>query len=225
MPQTLKVLDEYGDWVQISTWLGLKWIQVPSGKTGDVAPTDVNLLITMNGTVNVQDYPSDNEEGFHPISNNTYTAIKKYKDWYFFQNTDGKYYWVKSEKVTTGNFTIRLTEQTDFYNQPNGVKESSLAPQDVTVFRRNGEWYEINTWLGKRWINPNHEMVGEIKTVSYPLPLTMTYLLHDLPFVDKVLTSQVSPQTVNVKAEWTDPNHIVWLKIQTWLGDKWIKMN
>ncbi|GIP54593.1 hypothetical protein [Paenibacillus vini] len=60
---------------------------------------------------------------------------------------------VEAADVIIAPNPITLKEITYFYNNPNGVALSALAPQDVHPTGQTvDDWVEIYTWLGKAWI-------------------------------------------------------------------------
>ncbi|WP_078429741.1 SpoIID/LytB domain-containing protein [Alkalihalobacterium alkalinitrilicum] len=115
-------------------------------------------------------------------------------------------------------YNLTLTSSTPLYDQIGGSPRSEVInPQVVTVYQESNGWYQINTWLGRKWINPTFAIEGEPNSVSQRLTLTQDTRLHDGPFAGQRRSEIVKPQTVTAIAEWNG-----WYQINTWLGPKWI---
>ncbi|MFB8425977.1 copper amine oxidase N-terminal domain-containing protein [Priestia megaterium] len=110
---------------------------------------------------------------------------------------------VTEQYVLKGNVTM--------YDQPTFLSEKvgSLAPQTVNVIEKldNG-WMEIQSYLGDNWIAPEGE--------KFDLPEYT--LMYGEPSITSTTYGGISPQTLNVKDELDNG----WMKIQSYLGDKWI---
>ncbi|NOU94422.1 hypothetical protein GC093_14515 [Paenibacillus sp. LMG 31456] len=116
-----------------------------------------------------------------------------------------------------------LTETTPLYdkNDPSTLTSSTMAPQTVNVtdaWIYTPNWYEIDTWLGKKWINAPAAIPHEPNYVKTKFQLYDTFYLFDGPFSNKWTEASISPQVVETLDRAND-----YYKISTWLGDKWIK--
>lgn len=117
-----------------------------------------------------------------------------------------------------------LTETTSLYdkNDDSTRISATISPQTVNVtdawiYTRN--WYEIDTWLGKKWIYAPTAIPHEPNYGKRKIQLYDNFYLHDGPFNNQVTEAVISPQVV----EAIDSANSFY-KISTWLGDKWIKL-
>jgi len=132
-----------------------------------------------------------------------------------------------------------LTQTTPIYNNPNDTSTanqvSTLGIQTVTALSRsatyNGEWAVIQTWLGNKWLYPagSYAMVGTVTTINKWIPIANGTYIHNFPYDSTKLSTALAAQNVLAKAMWIEPDprndgkFVTWYKINTYLGDKWIK--
>lgn len=135
-------------------------------------------------------------------------------------------YWIHESEVLAGaiediDWKLTLFEKTPIYDAPvaRRYREGALAPQTVQAVRRHGDWFEIRTWLGGKWIRPQRYHVGEIVDISAAIRLNEKTSVYDLPFADLPPAGSLAPQTVQATARIGD-----WYRIRTWLGEKWIHL-
>lgn len=111
-----------------------------------------------------------------------------------------------------------MDNTTIIYNLPyNEFKtDNSLKPQTVNVVRQskigNDTWYEIQTWLGNRWIKPLDYRVG-----NFQMAIGKRTKLYD-SINGNYLGATLTPQVLIVKKRSEG-----WFLVHTWLGDKWIQ--
>ena len=111
-----------------------------------------------------------------------------------------------------------MDNTTTIYNLPyNEFKtDNSLKPQTVNVVRQskigNDTWYEIQTWLGNRWIKPLDYRVDNFK-----MAIGKRTKLYD-SINGNFLGATLTPQVLTVKKRSEG-----WFLVHTWLGDKWIQ--
>nr|WP_277398251.1 S-layer protein [Neobacillus citreus] len=88
---------------------------------------------------------------------------------------------------------------------------NTFDPQSVRVLKDNGNgWIQIYTYAGNEWVAPHGSYLNiPTKFTAFDSPQGMSIGSFD-------------PQTVFVKEESINP--FGWLKIQTTLGDKWIRV-
>ncbi|MBE1442122.1 hypothetical protein [Paenibacillus sp. OAS669] len=127
---------------------------------------------------------------------------------------------------------LTLTESTALYEEPNlssptGVE---LQPQMVKLAGSNRSkqpmwedtaWYQIETWLGYKWIYVSKAIPFRAYTAKEPPALLMKETeLYDAPFLDRGTGIKIAPQYV-------DRNAFVqgYFRISTWLGEKWIPID
>jgi hypothetical protein len=126
---------------------------------------------------------------------------------------------------------IVITENTPLYDvelpgskltvTPTGA---ALAPQVVTCTGGwNSQYYAVETWIGTKWVSSTSRIYGQSNPQSrliYRVPETM--YLFDEPFKDKKTDLAIAPQDVE-SIDASDVGTQPYLKIHTWVGDKWIK--
>jgi len=219
--QTVTVIDQQDDWYQINTWLGPKWIR-PLNVVVDVAKK-ITLTEKTSMYNNVKDTKSISALGAQTV---TTKAQLKGTNWYKISSWLGDK-WIYSPYIIEGEtqkLSVPLTtfENVSLYDAPfsNAPKASTITPQKVQVVEKWNNWYKIKTWLGEKWIIPTYKIEGTINTISSTLYLSKVTTLHDAPFTEKATTLALSPQPVKATQEWNG-----WYKINTWLGDKWIRTN
>lgn len=220
-PQSVTVIGQQGDWYQINTWLGPKWIR-PLNVVVDVSKK-VTLMENTPMYNNVKDTKSISTLGLQTV---TVKAQLKGTNWYKINSWLGDK-WIYSDHLIEGetqklSTTLTVFDNASLYNVPfsNTTKVSTIGPQKVQVVEKWNNWYKIKTWLGDKWIIPTYKVEGTIKSISSTLYLTNVTTLHDAPFEDKATTLALSPQSVKATEEWNG-----WYKINTWLGPKWIQPN
>lgn len=119
---------------------------------------------------------------------------------------------------------ITLNKITNLYQDPSFISPvlGALGPQSVLSINEipvDGGWYHIDTWRGDAWINGEDANIHEIPMNPQPITLLMITDLYDSPF-SHVHYASLLPQTVTAVQKWNN-----WYRIQTWIGDKWIKVD
>jgi hypothetical protein len=92
-----------------------------------------------------------------------------------------------------------------------------VSPQVVKASKKTGEWLQINTYLGPKWIKNEHVVEGITQSVNNYLQLLATSPLHTNPNTLYKTSMHVTPQKVYVIQSLGN-----WHKIKTWVGDHWI---
>ncbi|MCU7667752.1 S8 family peptidase [Bacillus thuringiensis] len=140
-----KEVDAYGSGK--NDYVGYGLIQ---GEIGN----SVDKQITINQTYSLHNMPSDNFKLSLSVNPQSLNAIRQYKDWYEVNTWVGPR-WIKP-MYYYGDFQIILNQDTtNLYDSQNGnLIGVSLAPQTVKAVQRSGDWFEIKTWLGYKWIKP-----------------------------------------------------------------------
>jgi hypothetical protein len=118
-----------------------------------------------------------------------------------------------------------LIDPTSLYdkNDASTRLSASISPQTVNVtdaLSYTPNWYEINTWLGKKWIYAPTAIPHEPNYAKQKFQLYDTFYLFNEPFNNQVTVAAIGPQVV----ETIDSAPNGFYKINTWLGDKWIKI-
>ena len=136
-----------------------------------------------------------------------------------------------------GNFWVYIRDNLRFLNQPVEIFEQiggrpvgTIPPQIVRILTQNGNWIQVSTWLGPRWVNLQGTSVPPSSTPSQPPvrpPTTgqtgthymawrfITYLEADFRAMKQDF---YNPQTVNIIQQREDG----WAEIETWRGNRWI---
>lgn len=146
----------------------------------------------------------------------------------------------KKVKTLTTVFSVPLYDRPDTRYPTN----KSVAPQKLQVTKAfhytnwsftnassfimggTGSWYQIDTWLGKKWIKDPDALENVIPTpVSYTIKLTGQETSYPNPFVIEASGEEVEPQAVQVSAEWiagSGPNEVFWIRVTLPEGERWL---
>ncbi|MCQ6276859.1 SpoIID/LytB domain-containing protein [Bacillus sp. V3B] len=222
-PQTVSVLSRQGDWYEIKTWVGPKWIEV---KTESILEennesSEVPMKLTLLNRTNL--YSSANTAYYigSSLSPQTVTAVETKGEWFKIKTWLGEK-WIKPERYSMAVAKkITVTSRMNLYNNPSTEKAvNSIAPQTVNVIAEipNTGWYQIKTWIGPKWIKQDvpKQPVNQSITLK-----TRTDLYHNPDLGDKPFSS-LSPQTVKTINKLGNTG---WYEIKTWVGPKWISLN
>ncbi|MCU7667750.1 S8 family peptidase [Bacillus thuringiensis] len=169
-PQTVTGLFREGDWFQINTWQGPRWIKPKSyfiGKFSVTVPKKVKLYTKKNDLNSV----------YMEYDMATFEVAKREDSW--FQTTNG--YWFNPSEYYLGVFQIKLLESKNIYNPTIYGTEylGSLAPQTVFAYgayiHQVGSSYpkypcfQINTWLGKVYIfgDADADSIKGVQLIEY----------------------------------------------------------
>lgn len=131
--------------------------------------------------------------------------------------------WIKPQNALIGEpmkhvTRLYVTNTTELFDTPLATKRvSSISPQNITTLRKWGNWYEINTWLGPKWMKPNGVLEGGIDRVNQTISLTKVTQTFDSPLATQSRSS-LGVQSVTATHQWND-----WYRINTWLGPQWIR--
>jgi SpoIID/LytB domain protein len=218
-PQNVTTLRKLGDWYEINTWLGPKWIKPNAPLMGGVDRISETIQLTQ--VTRIYSSPLDSTHR-SSLGVQRIQATHQWNDWYRVDTWLGPM-WIKPVGALIGQpeaFAGRLyvTENTSLYSSTTATTSTgSISPQNVTTLRKWGDWYEINTWQGPRWIKPNAPLLGGINRVNETISLTKTTRIFDTPLAS-THRSSLGAQTITATHQWND-----WYLVNTWLGPKWIK--
>jgi minor extracellular protease Epr len=218
-PQNVTTLRKLGDWYEINTWLGPKWIKPNAPLMGGIDRISETIQLTQ--VTRIYFSPLDSTHRSSLLAQRI-QATHQWNDWYRVDTWLGPM-WIKPEAALIGQpeaFAERLyvTANTSLYSSTTATSSTgSISPQNVTTLRKWGDWYEINTWQGPRWIKPNAPLLGGINRVNETISLTKTTRIFDTPLAS-THRSSLSAQTITATHQWND-----WYLVNTWLGPKWIK--
>lgn len=112
-------------------------------------------------------------------------------------------------------YQITIVGSTDIlYSQDvNHKTGAKLANQKVTVVEKYQNWYKVQTWLGDKWIYPNH-VIYDNKEIMI---LNESRNVYHVP--NGYYVGRIDPQIVTASEKRGN-----WYKIATWLGSSWIKI-
>lgn len=196
-PQTVKAVNGGSDWIQIETYLGKKWVPLKG------IPYSVNKSFT------AYDKPSLVAPPMETFGPQTVRVMSI--------GTEG---WVKIQTylgqkwIQTYPYERQMTQAFCARNKPSYTNTGcyDFAPQTVYV-RGGGEngWVQISsTVYGSLWIAPEGSYITK----------TNTFAVYDAPLSGKPV-AWFAPQPILVVED--SPYSHGWLKVRTYLGDKWIQ--
>ncbi|MGG0720079.1 SpoIID/LytB domain-containing protein [Robertmurraya massiliosenegalensis] len=222
-PQTVYATSQVGQWYQIDTWLGVKWITVQEVATPEdtSSTTDVSKITILDKT-NLYSSPSTNQTPSSSVSPQMVTVIEQNGDWFKIKTWIGDK-WIKPARYSVAvSKKMSVVVRTNLYNNPTTSEKvvSTISPQSVNVIAEipNTGWYQINTWLGPKWI----QVAGPKQSVNITLTLKSRTDIYNSPDLSIKPFSTLSPQSVKAISKLGNTD---WYEINTWVGPKWIYMN
>ena len=205
-PQTVRGVQRDGDWFEIKTYLGNRWI---NKKDCECIVGDFNL--TTNENVLLYDKINGNPQS-GLMNPQTFDAIKRIGDWYEVNTSYGNR-WINTDNCQIGQFKLTLHERVSLYDAKNGnLTGATLSPQTVNVIKRSGDWFEIQTYQGNKWINPKDYDIG-----AFEITLKSQESLYDAKN-GNMYEGKIEPQSVRV-----EQRSVNWYEIQTSEGNRWIE--
>jgi len=221
-PQTLKITGKFGNWYRVKTWVGDKWIkQTADFMTSD--PVTDSTRITLTKNTNVYSLPSSNTTLLFSVAPQTVTSVAKYNNWYKIHTWKGDY-WILPSNFLTGeavdsSFDLLIMEKNSIYSSPTAIKSDSvIGPQVVHVKKTWADWYQIQTWLGDKWLRPTNSVAWNPIVDTQSVKLTSTTNMYEYPSAQTTVKGTLSPQTVTSFESLNG-----WYHIKTWLGNLWVK--
>ena len=236
---TYNYIERYGDWYYIEIiptvykWVNPKMFYTTYNKNIFVISKVVSLYKEQNDTI---PYSALGSQGV--FATDKWVNKETGQIWYKINTSFAGPLWlcVYPNQIAEGStFPITLTQTTPIYNNPNDTSTanqvSTLGIQTVNGISRSGGWAAIQTWLGNKWMNVSgsYAMVGTVTTINKWIPITNGTYMHNFPYDATKLSTALGAQNVLAKAMWVDPDSLnngkftTWYKINTYLGDKWIK--
>ncbi|WP_198850859.1 glycosyl hydrolase [Alicyclobacillus sp. SO9] len=139
-PQWVNVYRQTGNWYQIQTTLGPRWIQTPY----------VNHTLTLSHYSQLYTNPTLLSAVGGGVSPQTVHVIKSDIDWVEIQTWLGPK-WLFLPQLRN---ELTVTSRTTLYGSADrsSVTYGTISPQSVNVLKGTGNWYEIQTWAGPKWI-------------------------------------------------------------------------
>ena len=166
-PQVLRVLNQNGDWYLVVTSVGDRWINLTYTTTYFIA--DLEVIYQYETTQRYDLYLtmySEEPDGF--IEGQILNVVEEVDNWRKVETSIG-YRWINLTYTSiydewsfidsgvdeTRIGTLEITETEDIFLQKDDIDPvGCLNPQIVQVKQIVGDWYEIYTWEGYRWLNP-----------------------------------------------------------------------
>jgi len=221
-PQTVNAFERKGDWVRIKSYLGDVYIKPTFYLEGkkEVVETKIETLKRLH----LHDLPASDSVSNATVAPQQLYALYKVGDWYAINTWLGVKF-VKPDFVEEEyNAYLTSTERLNLYNEPSldSVNGGTLNPQTLKILKRKGEFLQVQTWMGPKYIKPAKDAPGRILDVTKQIELTKRVSLHTLPGSDYVTAQSLAPQKVNVVGELS--NGSGWTLIHTWLGNRWVKL-
>jgi N-acetylmuramoyl-L-alanine amidase len=217
-PQNVTAIEQQGDWYLINTWIGPKWI-----KPRLMQETEPEYKkITLTKRTYLYKNPTTNGSPISSVSPQEVTVVSESASGWLQINTWIGPMWIEPQGfVYPLSQKIDLISRTNIHNSPNSKPISSISPQTVTAVAKvkDSNWYQINTWLGPKWIelthgnhsvSTNEQIVLKRRTYIYN-----TYNKSSYP------VSSLSAQTVTAIKKIENSG---WYQVNTWLGPKWIQL-
>ncbi len=219
--QVLQAINKQGDYILIKTWLGNKFIKPALYLEGERIKTTKRIQLTKNTPL--YDLPFEGYKRKENLGAQVLYSVEEIDGWYLVHTWIGDKY-IKPEGAVIEDYAekIRLNYYTDLLDTPDKSAKTGarLNPQTVTAIDKQGEFYLIKTWLGPKWVAPIYPIIGDIEPFNQSLLLTERKELYSVPYEDMKAGATLAPnQTVTAKEKWGD-----WVLINTWVGEKWIKI-
>jgi hypothetical protein len=210
-------------WFEIQTSGGRRWVSLHNPQFSDHYYNDV--LLTGDETIYAD--RSMNGRSLGTISKQMVRAIYADHGDYLVRTWLG-YKWIhpvhsayEHAHEFYGPTSISLRSITPMFASPDagGPVVGWLSPQYVnSSLTLNNEWYNIDTWLGSLWVNPNIGYPQDLRKEDTSLNLTSTTTVYEHPNKKARVLGVLAPQTVAVFERGSGWHHIH----SDWLGDAWI---
>lgn len=218
-PQTVKVIQVKNTYFQVQTWLGAKWINPTKYVNGKMQ--SINRELQLKERTDLYQNLKDTQK-VTSIAPQTVQSVEEVDGWYKIKTWLG-YKWVKPTNMTILTKEYTLQNKTLLYNENKvgGKAYDFINPQTVKVLGTYGEWKNIQTWIGPKWILP---IEGNITTKNEAKFLGQRVFLYEQPTTNMKTTFSVNPQKIIILEE-LNKNNEIWYRVQTWIGPMWIKGN
>ncbi|WP_078429743.1 L,D-transpeptidase [Alkalihalobacterium alkalinitrilicum] len=158
-PQTVQATGEWNGWYRINTWVGSKWIQPTNAIVGEIKSISQSITLTQN--THLHNQPFANTRRSEVLGPQTVQATGEWNGWYRVNTWLGSK-WIQPTNAIVGEIksisqSITLTQNTYLHNHPfaNTRRSEVLQPQTVHAIGEWNGWYQINTWIGPKWIKVN----------------------------------------------------------------------
>jgi len=207
-PQLVRVLSQEGTWLQISTWLGPRFVNIQGmpvapepeppvepptppptpGQTGPhYIPWRFATYLEPNFRTTIQDFYNPQTVDIVQAREDGWAQIATWRGDRWVYLTDNRLF---------------IDRDVTLHNTPGGPVVARLNSQVVRILDQDGDWFQISTWLGPRWAFLGRGPVPGTKRIALtfddgPHPVHTARLLDALAARDVaatfyVLGSQVS---------------------------------
>lgn len=157
-PQLVRILSQDGSWIQISTWLGPRFVNLQSVSstpmpdppatppTPPPAPgqTGLHFISWRFATYLEPDFRAVKQDFYNP---QTVTIIQSREDGWAQITT-----WRGNRWVYLNANRIFIDRDVTLHDTRGGPAVARLNSQVVRVLDQYGDWFQISTWLGPRWV-------------------------------------------------------------------------
>ncbi len=134
---------------------------------------------------------------------------------------EGYVAWLIRQPVELGSGELRLTDTVRAYKWPN-PKSAKLEVHYAGRYkplRMKGDWAEIETAAGARWIPARYALTGELERLNgVRLTIDAETGVYDSPLAASPGPLRFASQTVTALERWND-----WYMIVTGQGARWVK--
>lgn len=222
----------YGQWLQVDTWLGPKWIFPLQTGYNELRDDDYRLL----GSVPVLDDDGNHIAMIEPqivhVLEKTVGAYYANSDRFLIDTWLGPR-WIHAREViepvpetVKEEIPLYVLENTVLYGWPERRERvSNLMPasQPVVSDEHWRNWYHIRAadgtegWIAYRADMGGGVIFGEFKQTSQKVLLHTVKPLYKQPIANKTAIAELAPQAVTVKGQ---IGH--WYQLDTWLGTLWM---
>jgi len=171
--QDVSVTSKSTLWVQIGTWLGDRWVEVPASELS----TEEYLIhrhIALLQEEPLYSSPDGSSLTGEALAPQTVFAEAGLGIYYRIETMNGPR-WIRSPgksavyNVKPDRTEVQLPTRTPFFVSPesNQTPSGELSPQTVTAFESTESgWYHIETWLGPMWLHPKLSLPDSIVQVD-----------------------------------------------------------
>ncbi|MNO44900.1 Gamma-D-glutamyl-L-diamino acid endopeptidase 1 [compost metagenome] len=126
--------------------------------------------------------------------------------------------WLEKQKVQYLQQSMSLLAETKLYPKVGAASsQSSLEPQQIEITAQKGDWYQVNTDQGMRWIHPSPGMLINMENVNATVNLTEETATYKYPDMFSPKISIIPPQTLQIIGKWDK-----WLLASFENGNWWI---
>ncbi len=129
--------------------------------------------------------------------------------------------WLIRQPVELGSGELRLTGNTRAYKwpDPKSAKLEVHYAGRYKLLRTKGDWAEIETASGARWVPARYAPTGEFDRLSgVRLSIDAETGVYDTPLAESPGPLRFAGQTVTALERWND-----WYLIATWKGARWVR--